>query len=159
MIAHCHSLSLVVPLVVICCHSLSFIIIRCHSLSFVVTCCHSLSLVVPLVVIRCHSLYHSLSLDVSLACYFRNDLVRVIIRITSKVLWIQQSFLKPEKSLRIMSNCAIQKSNRSQIFLKIGVLKSFAIFTRKHLRWSPVLETPTQVLSCEYCEIFLNNFI
>ena len=28
------------------------------------------------------------------------------------------------------------RSSRSQIFLKIGVLKNFAVFTRKHQRWS-----------------------
>ena len=77
----CHSLSFVVPLVVIRCHSLLLVIIHCHSLSFVVTrchslhyslslvvhsfsfivplvviCCHLLSFIVPLIVIRCHSL-------------------------------------------------------------------------------------------------------
>ena len=53
-------------------------LIRFHSLSFVVpvvvirctTHRHSLSLVL----IRCHSLYHSLSLDVPLVCFFINDL-------------------------------------------------------------------------------------
>ena len=58
-----HSLSLVVPLVVIPYHLLSLVVplavIRCHSLSFVVTCCttrcHSLSFVVTC----CHSMYHS----------------------------------------------------------------------------------------------------
>ena len=44
------------------------------------------------------------------------------------------------------------------------VLKNFAIFTEKYLDWSPFLiknykqrylkETPSQVLSCEYCRIF-----
>ena len=63
-----------------CYHSLSFVVIRCHSLSLVVplvvtrctTRCHSLSFVVPLVVIgcrslsfRCHLFYHSLSLFVT----------------------------------------------------------------------------------------------
>ena len=47
----CHSLSFVVPLVVIRCttsyHSLSLVVIHCT------TRCHSLSLVVPLVVTRC----------------------------------------------------------------------------------------------------------
>ena len=88
MVTRWHSLSFVVPLVVIPYHSLSLFVIRCHSLyhslSFVVTRCHSLSLVVPLVVIRCHSLpfvatrcntcCHSLSLDVlPLVCLFIND--------------------------------------------------------------------------------------
>ena len=44
-------------------HLLSLVVIRCHSLSFVITGClslyHSLSIVVPLVVIRCHLKYHS----------------------------------------------------------------------------------------------------
>ena len=56
------------------------------------------------------------------------------------------------------------------MFFKIGVLKNFAIFSGKHLCWSPFLinkpeglqryqkETPTQVCSCEYCEIFKNSF-
>ena len=60
MFTSCHSLSLVVPLVVISCHSLCLFIIRCHSLSLVViryhSLYHSLSLVVPFVVIRFHSL-------------------------------------------------------------------------------------------------------
>ena len=82
MVTRWHSLSLVVPLVVILYHSLSFFFIRCHSLSLVVirSLYHSLSFVV----IRCHSLYHSLaldvihchslSLDVPLVCLFINDL-------------------------------------------------------------------------------------
>ena len=31
---------------------------------------------------------------------------------------------------------SVFRSNRSQIFFKIGVLKNFAIFTWKHLHWS-----------------------
>ena len=31
---------------------------------------------------------------------------------------------------------SINRSSRSQMFFKIGVLKNFAIFTGKHLRWS-----------------------
>ena len=75
-----YSFSIVVPIPVIGCHSLSLVITRCHSLllvvirfhsiyhwlSFVVTRCHSLhlslSFAVPLVAIRCHLLYHSLPL-------------------------------------------------------------------------------------------------
>ena len=63
----CHTLSLVVPLVVIRYHSLCLIVIHCHSLSFVVirctTRCHSF------VVTRCHSL----SLGVPLVYLFIND--------------------------------------------------------------------------------------
>ena len=73
MVTRCHSLSLVVPLVVIPCHLLSLFVICCHSLSFVdircITCCHSLSFVVTRCITRCHSL----SFDVLLACLFIND--------------------------------------------------------------------------------------
>ena len=57
------------------------------------------------------------------------------------------------------------------MFFKIGVLKSFANFTGKHFCWSLILKnlkaerlqfhkkkTPTQVFSCEPCEIFKNTF-
>ena len=70
-----YSFSFVVPLVIICCHSLSLVaslvvllVVICfptcchllhHSLSFVVPRCHSLPLVVLLVVTCCHSMYHS----------------------------------------------------------------------------------------------------
>ena len=58
-------------------HSLTFVVTRCstrcRSLSLFVTLCHSLSLVVT----RYHSLYHSLSLDVPLACLFINDHISI----------------------------------------------------------------------------------
>ena len=51
-------------------------------------------------------------------------------------------------------------------------LKNFTIFTEKHLCWSLFLkscrpeglqlyqkDTPTQVLSCEYCKIVKNSFL
>ena len=55
-------------------------------------------------------------------------------------------------------------------FFKVGVLKSYAIFAGKHLRWSyfwikfqsfrpaTLKITPTKVLFCEYCKIFKNSF-
>ena len=57
------------------------------------------------------------------------------------------------------------RKNRWQMFFKIGVLKNFGTFTAKQLCWSlffnkvaGLLETPTQVFSCKYCEIFKNSF-
>ena len=52
------------------------------------------------------------------------------------------------------------RRSRSKMFFKIVVLKIFTILTRKHLYWSLLLikETPTQVISCEYCDIFKNKF-
>ena len=54
------------------------------------------------------------------------------------------------------------------MFYKISALKNLAIFTRKHLCWRLFLiklhqvcnfeETPTQVLSCEYCQIFRSTY-
>ena len=65
----------------------------------------------------------------------------------------------------------IIRSSRSQMFLKIGVLKNFVIFTGKHLCWILFLiklqafrlvtllkRDPTQVLSYEYCEIFKSTY-
>ena len=62
-------------------------------------------------------------------------------------------------------------SGRSQMFLKIGILKYFANFTRKQLRWNFFLinlkalspatllkKSPTQWISCEICEIFKKTF-
>ena len=45
------------------------------------------------------------------------------------------------------------RSSHRECSVKIGVLKNFAIFRGKQLCWSP-----TQVLSCEYCEIFKNTY-
>ena len=56
------------------------------------------------------------------------------------------------------------------MFLKIDLLKNFIKFTEKHLFWSLLqvyssttllkryFLTPTQVFSCEICEIFKNLF-
>ena len=75
-----HSYSFVLWITVICCYSLSFlllVVIRCHSLSLAiplaVTRCiirchllyHSIPLVVPLLVTRCNTRCHSLSLVVT----------------------------------------------------------------------------------------------
>ena len=47
------------------------------------------------------------------------------------------------------------------MFYKIGVYKNFAKFTGKHLCWSLcnliLKETPAEVFSCVFCEVFQNN--
>ena len=59
------------------------------------------------------------------------------------------------------------RSSRLQMFFKIGVFKNFGNSRGKHLCWSLFLtkfltnfikDTPTQVFSCEICEIFKNTF-
>ena len=57
------------------------------------------------------------------------------------------------------------RSSHRRCSVKKGVLKYFAIFTGKHLRWNLFLikqlfekETPTKFLSCEYCEICKNTY-
>ena len=55
------------------------------------------------------------------------------------------------------------------MFFKIGVLKNFANFIGKHQCWSIFFnkvaglknqkETPTQVFSCEICEILRTPFL
>ena len=67
-----------------------------------------------------------------------------------------------------ISDC---RSSRWQMFFRIGVLKNFAIFTGKRLYCSCFViklqafrsrtllkETPRQVFSYEYCEVFKNSF-
>ena len=61
-------------------------------------------------------------------------------------------------------------SSRSQMFFKEGVLKSYAIFPGKYLRWSHFLikfqsfrpatlkVTSMKVFYCDYCKIFKNIF-
>ena len=67
-----HSFSFVEPLVLICCHSLLFVVTRCHSMYY------SLSFVVSFIVICCHSLYNSLPLVIPLAVT-RSDLLVTIL--------------------------------------------------------------------------------
>ena len=98
-----HSLSFVLPLPVIGCHSLSLVITRCHSLSlvvirchsiyhsFVVTCCHALSLVVPLVVIYCTTRCYSLSFNLPLIAIRYHSLSLVVTRYTGCLSFYKQS--------------------------------------------------------------------
>ena len=47
------------------------------------------------------------------------------------------------------------------MFFKVGVLKNLAIFPGKHLPQDLqfyLKKTPTQVFSCDYCEIFKSTF-
>ena len=53
---------------------------------------------------------------------------------------------------------SFSRTSRSKVFSDKSVLKNFAKFTRKHLCWSlKKKNTPTQVFSCEFCEIFKNT--
>ena len=60
------------------------------------------------------------------------------------------------------------RSSRSQMFFKIGVLKSFSIFAKKHLCSSFFFNKAEglkacifikKVFSCEYCKIFKNSLL
>ena len=69
-----------------------------------------------------------------------------------------------------------QQKQLPEAFCKKGVLKNFAVLTRKYLCWSLVLiklqtikhltsglqlhqkVTPTQVFICEYCAMFKNTY-
>ena len=56
------------------------------------------------------------------------------------------------------------KSSHQRSSIKRAVLNNFAISTGKHLCWSPfcssflLKETPKQIFSCKYCEIFKNTY-
>ena len=74
-------------------------------------------------------------------------------------------FRRQQKGLQETYN----RSGLPKVFFKKGFLKNFAKFTGKHLcrslhkvadlRLATLLkkETPTQVLSCEFCKIFKNS--
>ena len=60
---------------------------------------------------------------------------------------------------RERENITKTRRSRSQMFFKIGFLKTFAIFIRKYLCWSLVLIRNFDTLvSSKYCEIFKSNF-
>ena len=69
-------------------------------------------------------------------------------------------------SKNISLNILRYRNSRSRIIFKIGVLKNFTILAGKHLCWilfsnkvaDPRPETPTEVFSCKYSEIFKNSF-
>ena len=111
----CHLLSIVV-IVVIRCHSLSYIVTHCHLLyhslpldvSLVcvfinnllfTTRCHSLSLIVPLVVTRCHSLYHS-SVFLLTICFLYIVFLKV-----SKLKHMLQSFVVYLHLSKLLGSC------------------------------------------------------
>ena len=52
------------------------------------------------------------------------------------------------------------RSSHPEVFCKKDVLNNFSEFTRKHLFLRPatLLKRDSQVLSCEFCEVFKNTF-
>ena len=54
---------------------------------------------------------------------------------------------------RERENITKTRNSRSQMFVKIGAFKNFAIFIRKHLCW-----TLTQMVSSEYWEVLRTAF-
>ena len=82
-------------------------------------------------------------------------------------------YFRPANIAKFLRMDFLQNASRSsclQIFLEIGILKSFVNFTGKHLCWSvflknlqaeglqPCKKTPTQLFSCEVSKIFKNTF-
>ena len=70
-----------------------------------------------------------------------------------------------------LKKCLNSRSSHQRCSIEKAVLKNFAIFTGKHLRWSLFLielqvwgpatvlkETPAKVFFCAYCEIFKNTY-
>ena len=68
------------------------------------------------------------------------------------LIWVDQETIILPKLNR---GSFVSRRSSKQVFLK-----NFASFTGKHLCWSPlfITLTPTQVLSCEICEIFKSTF-
>ena len=73
----------------------------------------------------------------------------------------------PSKSKNLWLIVAVKgsfvRSSHQRCYLKVGVIKNFVKFTRKHLCQGLFFnlikkETLAQVFSCEFCEIFKNIF-
>ena len=76
----------------------------------------------------------------------------------SKNYWLHQIGIWEIIQLNSIINMVLQSSH-SLLFYKIGVLKNFAEFTWKQLRFVTLIKkTPVQVLSCEFCKVFKNPF-
>ena len=144
VVTRCYSLSLVVPLIVI----------RCHSLY------HSLSLVVPFAVTRCTTRCHSLPLDVPLVCLFINDLliktycVNVVVDI--ETIYLNKGYLFQNKIYyldkiyfcfaKMISKLALYKLNLVTRFVKKNI-----DFMQHNIKIWHVLGWPIK-----RCDSFLN---
>ena len=117
-----------------------------------------------------------------LACYtfFTRDVDQYKKNVTftapsTKNKTLISSYCRPVNIAKFLRTPFLQNSSRSsrlQILFKIGVLKSFANFTGKHLCWSLFLKNLQaeglqlhkkrlrclQVFSCKVCEIFKKTF-
>ena len=71
--------------------------------------------------------------------------------------------------LEVVEKVHVCRSNHWRCFVKKGVLRNFAKFTKKHLCHTPVpsglrpasflkKESLAQLFSCEFCEIYKNTF-
>ena len=63
----------------------------------------------------------------------------------------------PVNIAKFFINSFFYRSLRWHMFFKIEILKNLALFTGKYLSAS-LVETPTQVFSCQYFQIFKNTF-
>ena len=125
-------------------HSLTLIVIRCHSLSFVVslvvtrftTRCHSLSLVV----IRCHPMYHSLSL--------------VVTRCTTRLSFYKRSKLCFEFLQKQSPRVVLFFRTFAKFIEKFAKIVNFAKFLRtpfltEHLQWL-LLQITSEYIQVQY---------
>ena len=93
----------------------------------------------------------------------KNREEKIIIRHNKVAKWLFDYFFK-----KIQKQPPEVKKHPPDGFCKESVLKTFANFMEKHLRWSLFLiklqafsqpkETPTQVLSCEVSKTFKNVY-
>ena len=142
-LTHCHLLSLVVTRCITRCHSLyhslslvvPVFVTRCHSLYHSVICCHSFSFVVTRCTTRCRSLYHSLSYVVT-RCTTRCHSLSLVVPLVVTLC----------HSLSLVTRCTTRLSFYKRSEKQAWPLQLY------------IKETPIQVFSCEYCEIFKTAF-
>ena len=77
--------------------------------------------------------------------------------ITSTLLFINTNKKKVSIMRSMLWSLRDREGHRRRSVKKFFV-KDFAIFKEKNLCWSLFKETPTQLFSCEYCEILKNSY-
>ena len=99
----------------------------------------------------------------------KRNIICLTFFLLTKFSFLEGVFMYPKWNSRQLE--ILEVATRGACYMRKGVLKNLANFTRKHLRWSFFLtkvqgrdcnfikmRLPTQVLSCKICKIFKNTY-
>ena len=133
---------------------LLLVVIRCHSLSYVITCCHVLPLLVPLVVTRCitrfHSLYPSLSLVVIRCHILYHSFSLVVTRCITRL-----SFYKGSRNFEncsYLSSCSLLQWRRFRKIIYSNVALNQTLLLQKYRGTFPNIFYVLEAYSTHYAK-------